>query len=112
MSVCIDIDDRGLGTIGIADADGEINAYRLRLVPRGLGLWAVELVRTDTQASYAVRVFNGNRWECSCPAFQYRKRGQSCKHVEAMTAFRAWLNEFMQPCREPVGNVPAHGQTA
>lgn len=99
----IDIDARGLGAVGIADVDGEIHAYRVRLVPRGLSLWAVELVRTDTQAKYLVRVFTGNRWECDCPAEKYRRRGADhCKHIAAMSAFRAWLADFLGSIEHPL----------
>ena len=97
----IDIDARGLGTVGIEDAEGCVQDYRVRLVPRGLSLWAVELTRVDTQTSYLVRVHAGNRWECECPAEKYRKRGADhCKHIAAMTAFRAWLTSFLETNRE------------
>ena len=94
--ISIDIDERGLGTIGIIGADGSVNDYRIRLMPRGLSLWSAELARTDTGDVYAVRLFLPNRWECSCPAEKYRKRGKPhCKHIEAMSSFRAWLEDFL-----------------
>lgn len=99
--ISLDIDARGPGTVGIADADGEIHSYRIRLVPRGLSLWAVELTRTDTQATYLVRVYQNNRWECDCNAEKYRKRGAPrCKHIISMSAFRAWLASFLEPMME------------
>lgn len=99
--VSVDIDERGLGTIGIADANGEINAYRIRQSPRGLSLWAVELTRVDSDSTYLVRVMRAGVWECDCPAEKYRKRGSDhCKHVQAMTSFRAWITSFLEPTRE------------
>lgn len=101
---CISIDGRGLGTIGIADPHGEIFHYRVRLVPPGLSQWAAELERCDKDESrYLVRVYRGNRWECDCKAFEFRKRGvHDCKHTSAMRALRAWLQQLTEPMRETI----------
>lgn len=99
--ICIDVDHRGLGTLGIPDAEGEVRSYRLRLVPRGLSLWAIEFVRADTEATYLVRVFATGKWECDCPAFTYKKRGErDCKHTLAARSFRAFLANLFQPPRD------------
>lgn len=96
MPVSIDIDDRGLAILAIADADAELHAYRFRLAPCGISLWALEVTRSDTDASYRVRVDHGERWGCDCPAETYRKRGADhCKHVQAAKLFRSWLKSFL-----------------
>ena len=92
MPLGIDITDAGVATLSIPDAGGEFRAYRWRLVPRGLSLFALELTRADTDARYLVRELSPGRWTCDCSAFTYRKRGSPlCKHCAAARAFRAFL---------------------
>src|SRR5215831_15236895 len=94
--VTINIDDRGLASLEIPDAEGEIHSYRFRLVPAGLSLWACEVVRADSDKTYRVEELSPGRWTCSCPAEMYRKRGaEHCKHCEAARLLKAWLNEFL-----------------
>lgn len=94
----IDINDAGQAVLQIADADGELHAYCFRLVPRGLSLWALEVTRADTGATYRVgEEWPGGRWTCNCPAETYRRRGADhCKHIDAARAFRAWLRDFTE----------------
>lgn len=97
MPVTIDLDDRGLATLGIADPDGEVHDYRFRLAPNGLSLWALELTRADTGAEYRVSEDSPGRWKCTCPAFLYRKRGApECKHVLCAKAFQGWHKDFLE----------------
>jgi hypothetical protein len=93
----IEITDTGLATLSIPDADGELRSYRFRLAPRGLSLWALEITRADTDATYRVCEDVPGRWTCNCPAETYRKRGADhCKHCAAVRALRAFLREFSQ----------------
>lgn len=104
--ISLDIDERGLGTLAIADAEGELHAYRVRLIPRGLALWAVEMVRCDTEASYRVALYAPSRWTCTCPAETYRKRGSDhCKHCQAAQALRSWHNTFTESSDERVSTA-------
>lgn len=100
-SIDIDIDDRGIPTIGIADAAGEIRDYRIEAAPPGLSLWAVRLVRCDTGAAYHVSTDGPLCWSCDCPAQTYRKRGNPpCKHCEAarlLYAARDSLLSWLDP---------------
>lgn len=101
MAVSIDIDDRGLATLAIAGADGELGTYRFRLAPRGLSLWALEVTRADTDATYRVWEESPGRWNCSCLSQVYRKRGaEMCKHVQAIRLLRAWLKSFLETTHE------------
>jgi hypothetical protein len=102
MSCTVVIDSRGCGTIGIADAIGEVRDYRVKLVARGLS-FAAELTRTDSGNRYLVRFFGDGRGECDCPAEKYRKRGaEHCKHLLAMRSFRAYLEDLLEPMREKI----------
>lgn len=96
MACDIRINEHGQGIVEIADADGEMRSYRAELMPRGLSLWSIHLTRVDSGNQYLTRVFKdgsrGERWECSCKAFEFKKRGvHDCKHTLAMRGFRAFL---------------------
>ena len=91
MSALIEIDDRGLATLNIPEPDGGLYPYRFRVLPPGLALWAIEVVRADTGATYRVAVYPPSRWDCTCPLQQKGRRSQKpCKHIVAARAVRAF----------------------
>lgn len=101
MPAIIELTDAGLATLAIADADGELWAYRFGLAPVGSSLWALNLTRADTDASYRVAEESPGRWTCTCPAQTYRKRGAPpCKHIGSARALRAFLRSLEEPNHE------------
>ena len=101
MSVSVDINDAGQAVLQIADAHGELFAYRFRLLPPGYSIWVVEVTRADTGNTYRVALEPPSapsappRWSCTCKAFTFKKRGQPpCKHVLAAKILKAWLDTF------------------
>jgi len=97
MPITISINDAGQAVLEIADADAELHAYRFRLVPPGLSVWALEVTRADSDRTYRVEEMTPGRWDCSCDLQQKGKRGQKpCKHIRAGRLLKAWLNEFLK----------------
>lgn len=89
------INDAGQAVLQITDADGKRHDYRFRLVSPGLSLWALEVIRADTDAAYRVEETTPGRWDCTCPIQQKGKRSQKpCKHIRAARLFRSWLRTF------------------
>lgn len=109
MSCDIRIDSRGLGTVEIPDADGEMRSYRSKLMPPRWRvsdddnreyLWTILFQRVDSGNEYFTRVYRegsrGERWTCSCPSHTYRKRGAPpCKHIRAGASLRAWITSYL-----------------
>jgi hypothetical protein len=97
VSATISIDERGLATLDIRDAQGEAHSYTVRPAPPGLASWAVELERLDTAAKYRVAVYalaTVERWQCSCPDYLYRRgkdQPRGCKHTRACAGLRALI---------------------
>jgi hypothetical protein len=94
MSAHLQIDDTGL--LEIEDHAGEVWAYRLAPAPLGLARWAVLVTMTsEPDRSYRVALDTGGRWDCTCPAHKYRKRGADpCKHVEHLKVLYAALHAW------------------
>lgn len=96
MSVSIDINDAGQGVLRIADADGELHAYRFRLRAPGYSEWALEVTRADADETYTVSETSPGRWDCNCPLQTKGKRCQKpCKHVRAARLLKSWLRTFL-----------------
>ena len=90
--ITIAVDDRGLASLEIPDAGGEVHSYRFRLLRVGDWCCGVQLIRHDTGASYIVE---RRRMTCDCPAEKYRKRGAGhCKHIAAARALWAFLDQL------------------
>jgi len=101
MPVSIAINDAGQAVLEIADADGEVHAYRWRIIDGDFDLWALLLTRSDTDLSYRVAEEKPGRWTCSCPVEKFRKRGQDhCKHAQAARSLRAFLNTLRMEIEE------------
>ena len=97
MPCTIEINDAGQSVLSIPDADGECRAYRWKIIPPGFSLWALSLVRCDSEAAYRVALEAPGRWTCNCPAQTYRKRGSpACKHIDCARALRGWLMTFVE----------------
>jgi len=93
MSVTIAINDAGQAVIEIPDPEGELHAYRWRIIDADFDLWALLLTRTDTDLTYRVAEQAPGRWTCSCKAEKFRKRGaEHCKHIGSARSLRAFLN--------------------
>lgn len=96
MSACVLIDARGVATLEVPDADGEVRSYAVSPAPAGLDAAAVRVERIDTGASYRVaRDFRG-RWRCSCPDALYRGRPRrlQCKHMAAVAPLFALIERI------------------
>ena len=71
--------------------------------------WSTK-VRGSTGTMYEVRFcrqWGGgvqHDWQCSCPAFQHRKGGQYCKHIEKVKRTRCGWNAGIDPGLRPNGN--------
>jgi len=82
----LSIDARGLATLEIPDADGEVRSYRVSPAPEGLDEWACLVERLDGEGESPYRVARTpeGSWRCACPSFRYRKGPhgpRGCKHV-------------------------------
>jgi hypothetical protein len=97
MPVQITINDAAQAVLEIADAEAELHQYRFRLAAPGLSVWALEVTRADTNQTYRVEETTPGKWECSCEAFRYRKRGAPvCKHALCIKLLKSWLNDFLR----------------
>ena len=115
MSCCIEIDERGIATVEIADAEGELHSYSIERAPAGLSDAAFALTRLDSQECYRVELFPSGRWRCSCPSWKYRRGGEhphGCKHTSALTPLYRFLSRLMETARVEHRVTPALGAVA
>ncbi|HTU18520.1 MAG TPA: Rad52/Rad22 family DNA repair protein [Gemmataceae bacterium] len=78
----IAIDDRGIPTLEIDSANGEVSSYRGEPVDGGF-----ELHNLANGERYRVSPHTPNLWHCSCPAWKFRKSkkaSRGCKHAAAV----------------------------
>lgn len=85
----IQIDARGMATLEIEDAEGEIHSYSVTPAPEGLDQWACTICRLDGEGEGPYRVAQepGGRWVCNCPSHRYKKgphAPRGCKHTAAV----------------------------
>lgn len=102
----IAIDDRGIPTLEIEDAQGEVVSYKVALAPRGLSRWAVILENLTNGESYRISLEYAGWFRCSCPAFFYRKSAQhprGCKHASAVKHLHALIVALTEKAHERTG---------
>jgi hypothetical protein len=87
----IQIDQRGVMTFEIADAEGEVHSYSVEPAAALCDEWACEVRRLDGEGEspYRVSLSLTGSWRCSCPDAVYRARKQRrfCKHQAACVPF-------------------------
>jgi len=85
----------GRPAVEIVNHEGEVWTYALAAERGPAGWTCYQVARTDDPEGahrHTVRT-NGQSWECSCPAWRYRRRWNrtSCKHVDSVRALGPWL---------------------
>lgn len=91
------IDERGVPTVEIPDAEGELHHYSIAPLPEGLDDFAVEVERLDTRDRYRVSRWR-NTWRCGCPAWKFAKgRPKLCKHVPEIARLESFLARMTTP---------------
>ena len=105
MSCTIEIDDRGIATLSIPDADGECHAYLVRPLVSALSAWccAIERTRTDDgkeHGPYRVALEASGAWTCTCGDCKYRGHKRPCKHIDALRPLYRFLSDLLHPRKE------------
>jgi hypothetical protein len=92
VSASIAIDDRGIATLEISGTDGDTASYTITAARPGLSLWACTLTRLDSESSYRVSLEHTGFWNCTCPAWKYRRHAEDvCKHCRAVKPLHRFI---------------------
>ena len=96
FTTLIAISPTGTYTVRIPDPRGVPRDYRVRWESFSPDL-VFHLTHAETGESYRVTQDRARvgKWACSCPAFEFRKKGERhCKHTRAGRALLALLEDL------------------
>lgn len=100
--------DRGVPTIEIVDAGGELHSYEFWPTEPLDDAWAVILRRTDGQGESPYRVSQTHQgsWRCACPdaVYRARKARRFCKHALAAADLKLLVDRLARHRPEGVAS--------